>query len=798
MNYGLNLKDSRIATYARFSSDNQRDASTADQQRVAVKFIGEHGGDGATAVHIEDKAVSASSLRRDGFEKLIALARTGKIDVIVVENIDRISRDFADSAIVFRELRYLNVRLLGVSNGFDSFSSHAQIQLALDGWKNEEYLKDLRFKTRRGQEGRVIKGMSAGGLPIGYRTEPVVDGDNEVIGHSIHIDEGRAAIVRRIFKEYLDGHSLDGIAKLLNDEGVEPARRGKYKNKGWIGGSVRMILHNEAYVGKWTWGKKKWGKLPGTNTRRYRPAPADQVICKEYPERRIIDAATWEATHAKLASVRNHYTRKLDGSPKGMAHPGKKTRYPLSNVLYCGECGSRMIIYGGSGPMYYRCSNNKKKGICKNAISLREDHTRTKIMNAIKAHVSTGEAIDELRKRIAHWLGELTQKTNDRLKELRAWLARTEGRIDNLTLAIADGDFSPTLRERLKALETERAEVRRLIAEVEEAASTPVRLPSPDQIVAGALNLERAFEADPNAARDALAQLFEDGRITLHPKAPRAYVARSRIFLGGLAGPTGGSPRLSRVGSASSTSGIAPAQLARNKGSGDFARAPCFVLWPRLWPRARSTFPDTPAGVLRQAYAALLHARSTRGPTDPSSGTSGASAGPTPMAGDRAMSSTIAIRRSSSSRSACSRSSRSSEASVRPHRAPSRSPSSATSGSRIVPHRGVARSTTRLGGRHIAARLDVDVDGGAVTGFVSSNGALAMAPMVDNDGYQRILVGTNGQLSVQASRTLGPAMDGRPGRRADWRPHDRDGDRDGRRWHRLWKELSGPPVGGCF
>ena len=356
----MNLAGKRIVTYSRYSSDNQRDASIEDQQRKACEYIAKNSGDPTLAVHFQDRAISASSLQRDGFEAMMTLVRARKVDVIITENTDRISRDLADSAIVFREVRYLEVPLIGVSNGFNSSAENAQIQFMLEAWKNEQYLKDLSYKTRRGLEGRALKGLSTGGIPIGYTSVPEHGPDGDVIGKKVILDEPRAELVRRIFRMYLEGLSLDRIAYKLNDEKVEPARRGKYKNKGWNAGTIREILRNEAYVGVWTYGKRRWVKVPGTNNRRYRPAPPEQVIRREYPERRIIDPQTWREVQARIATVRAYYAGTKD-KPKGMAQSGKKASHILNGLLRCATCGSRMIVYGGSTTRYLRCSNNKKK-----------------------------------------------------------------------------------------------------------------------------------------------------------------------------------------------------------------------------------------------------------------------------------------------------------------------------------------------------------------------------------------------------------------------------------------------------
>jgi DNA invertase Pin-like site-specific DNA recombinase len=109
----------RVAIYARYSSQLQRESSIEDQVRRCVAFIVEQGGSVDKELVFSDAAVSGSSLQRPGFEKLMRLAeaRPAKIDTIVTEDMSRMSRDFADSADIFRRLNYARVQLVGVADG---------------------------------------------------------------------------------------------------------------------------------------------------------------------------------------------------------------------------------------------------------------------------------------------------------------------------------------------------------------------------------------------------------------------------------------------------------------------------------------------------------------------------------------------------------------------------------------------------------------------------------------------------------------------------------------------------------
>lgn len=520
----------RVAVYARYSSDNQRDASIVDQVRRCRQVIEESGGALDETLIFKDEATSGASLNRPGFEQMMKLVRSTPrgIDVIVTEDQSRISRDLADSTTFFRELTYLGVPLVAIADGIDTSVRGAKMHFTMKSLMSDMFLEDLRDKTRRGLEGRALAGFSTGGLPTGYKSEPELSPDGRVVGHRVLIDDERARVVQRVFTMYLDQMSLESIARQLNADGVAPARRGRYKHKGWTAETVRAMLRNRAYIGEWSYGRREWVKVPGTNTRRYRDAPANRLISKVFPDRRIIDDETWRAVNARLSEVRAFYTGKKSTSVR--VSSGKRATFPLSGVLCCGVCGGGMIIAGQSTRAYYRCTNNKKRGTCKNASSLREDVARTRILDAITQRYASPAAIAYMRKRLAQRLGELSRSVESEITEVEQRRARTEERIRRLIEFVADGGGSVTVRATITDLEAQRDADVRTIDTLRQRASTPISLPRIDALLAGASNLGILIEKHPTRGRDALRRLFDNGTVTVTPDEHGIYTAKSIFF----------------------------------------------------------------------------------------------------------------------------------------------------------------------------------------------------------------------------------------------------------------------------
>jgi site-specific DNA recombinase len=531
----MNLQGKRVAVYARYSTDQQSEASIADQVDRCVDYVRNLGGHVANELVFFDAAMSGTNTQRPAFERMMQHARSKKVDVIVAEDMSRLSRDLADSAHLFKELSYLAVTLLGVADGIDSSARGAKMNFTLKSLMSDVYIDDLRDKTQRGLNGRARAGFSTGGLPMGYRSEPETSPDGRVIGNRILIDEERAAVVRDIFAAYVGGESRERIAHRLNREHVEPARRGRYKNKGWTAETVRSILRNKAYTGEWTYGRREWMKVPGTNKRRPRPRAPNQWIVNTFPERRIVDARLWAEAQIRAAKVSAYYAPKSLG-PQTFGVPGKRSSYPLSGILRCGSCGSVMIIAGGSSASYYRCRDNKKKGICSNAVTVREDLVRDRILGEVARRFSSPDAVTYLRKRLGERLGEMGRELAANVNEVAARVARTKLRIANVIAAIQDGNTSRALGDTLKDLEAQQERDEREIGEATARAKAPIHLPSPDELVRKAKALAELIAANPTQGREALMKLFAREGIKLTADDRGIYTAKSVFFPLGLLG----------------------------------------------------------------------------------------------------------------------------------------------------------------------------------------------------------------------------------------------------------------------
>lgn len=134
----------RAVIYARYSSENQREASIEDHLEVCRRYV-ERQGWKLTGTY-EDAAISGASRFRPGFTRLLADAETRRFDVVVCEAVDRLGRKLADVADFHDRLTFQRVQIHTTSMGLIT-----PMHVGIMGIMAQMTLSDLREKTKRGQ-----------------------------------------------------------------------------------------------------------------------------------------------------------------------------------------------------------------------------------------------------------------------------------------------------------------------------------------------------------------------------------------------------------------------------------------------------------------------------------------------------------------------------------------------------------------------------------------------------------------------------------------------------------------------
>ena len=201
----------RVAIYARYSSEElQDDASIEDQIRLCQERVKAQGGE-VMNCYTDHGISGASMILRPGVQQLVQDGLAGKYDAVYTEALDRLSRDQEDIAGIYKRMTFMGIKIFTLSEGEIN-----EMHIGLKGTMSAIFLKDLADKTRRGLRGRIEKGKSGGGKSYGYDVIRQWNEHGEPICGERKINKEQAAIVNRIFREYLSGISPKAIAKQLN------------------------------------------------------------------------------------------------------------------------------------------------------------------------------------------------------------------------------------------------------------------------------------------------------------------------------------------------------------------------------------------------------------------------------------------------------------------------------------------------------------------------------------------------------------------------------------------------------
>jgi len=325
----------RVAVYTRKSVSEglEMEFNTLDAQREAVEaYVKSQRGEGwaVLAERYDDGGFSGANVDRPAFQRLLADVEVGKVDVVAVYKIDRLSRSLADFARLMETFERHGVTFVSVTQQFNTTSSMGRLTLNILMSFAEFERSTIAERVRDKIQATRRKGMWTGGRPVlGY----------DVVEKRLVINKEEAARVREIFALYREAGSLLAAAAELNSRG--------WRTKAWTNQDGRHVpgrpftktnlhalLTNPIYLGKVRCGA--------------------ELIDGQHDA--IVDPETWEATQALLAGKATN--------PRGWRPPTKNGAV-LKGLLQC-ACGASMNFHSsqrhGKRYGYYVCARALKEG----------------------------------------------------------------------------------------------------------------------------------------------------------------------------------------------------------------------------------------------------------------------------------------------------------------------------------------------------------------------------------------------------------------------------------------------------
>ena len=370
-----------IATYARVSSDEQRDRRTVLNQRAALdrRLSSEPG------VHIfrryEDDGVSGTIplQERPGGCALVRDARAGRFSQIWVVRADRLGRDSFELLRIWKLFEALSISLRATDENIED-PFYFEIHAAIAANERRKFLeRSAEGMNRAAREGRYTGGI----VPLGYSVSGDRGTKRLVPDHSLMwADLSAADVVRRIYHHLAsDGWSCKRIATEFNDLGIPTAYRragrgvrGKRTRETWHSGHVRNLIVNPVYKGELQYGRRS----SKPNGREVISAPIAPLVSEE----------TWNAAIATLKRNR-------------IAANNSRHTYLLRSLIRCGVCGLAFCGTWARTAPRYRCNGAMVErglfpGKCIGA-SIKGDLLETTVWSDISRFLSEpADLIDEL------------------------------------------------------------------------------------------------------------------------------------------------------------------------------------------------------------------------------------------------------------------------------------------------------------------------------------------------------------------------------------------------------------------
>jgi len=288
-----------------------------------------------------DEGISATNTKkRDGFNRMVADALAGKLDLIVTKSVSRFARNTVDSLSTVRRLKEKGVEVYFEKENIYTFDGKGELLITIMSSLAQEESRSISENVTWGQRKRFADGKVS--MPykrfLGY--EKGEDGLPKIV-------EKEADIVRMIYSMFMEGKTTSNIARNLTDNGI-PTPGGKKK---WQVATVNSILTNEKYKGDALLQKRFTVDFLSKTTKENEGEVPQYYVQDSHPA--IIEPEDFDAVQFEIER------RKKLGRPM-------VCRTALSAKLVCGECGG---FYGskvwGSNTKYRKevwICNDKYKG----------------------------------------------------------------------------------------------------------------------------------------------------------------------------------------------------------------------------------------------------------------------------------------------------------------------------------------------------------------------------------------------------------------------------------------------------
>lgn len=397
----------RCAVYVRVSTEMEtQNTSIAHQISYFEKYIEERG----WSLHkvYQDRESGVQAKNRIGLQQLLSDSRRKMFDAVLTKSISRFARNTLEGLTIIRELKERNIRFITIEDGFDSQAYDEFMLTLLLSMAQKESVK-MSERIRFGKLCRAKNGAFNGStIPYGYKK----DGKNKLIPAG----DLSTFVVQQIFRMYLEGLGLYKIAKELNEKGYPtPGQRAGRSNssKLWHQSTLRKILSNPVYMGDMVQNKTK--TIDVLTGKRKENQASDHIYVPKTHEA-IIDPQIFQ-------SVQKRLERKQQQARTG------PQKHLFSNMLVCGECGSKMHFKKDREA--YLCGRVNKMGkkMCSGTY-ISEEMIKTAVCTdlrrLIEKHIISDTFLEEVKFAVSQ------QRDKKGIRNLNQMIEKSEGKKERL------------------------------------------------------------------------------------------------------------------------------------------------------------------------------------------------------------------------------------------------------------------------------------------------------------------------------------------------------------------------------
>ena len=229
----------RVAAYCRVSTDSDEQATSYDAQvEHYTELIQKNPEWEFAGIYADDGISGTNTKKREDFNRMIDDCEAGNIDMIITKSISRFARNTLDCLKYIRKLKEKNIPVFFEKEAINTMDAKGEVLITI-------------MASLAQQESQSLSQNVKLGLQFRYQNGQVQVNHNHFLGYTkdadgnLIIDPEQAEVVKRTYREYLEGYSMDRIAKGLEADGI---LTGAGKTKWWTS-TINKILRNEKYIG---------------------------------------------------------------------------------------------------------------------------------------------------------------------------------------------------------------------------------------------------------------------------------------------------------------------------------------------------------------------------------------------------------------------------------------------------------------------------------------------------------------------------------------------------------------------